>query len=101
MTRIPMHQIIARCTDHWFEPGAMRFFRTRLPHYGLPHQALPGRVWFATSERGPNGVRAFSLRTMGPDGCPETVGEFQAYARKHQAIAAMRAAIKAAVGKAA
>ena len=74
---------------HFFEPGAMRFFRSRIG------SALYGGRYFITSEQfeGSNGYRAeraFTVREALTDGTIETVGAFQAYATRAQALGAIR-----------
>lgn len=80
----------ARAGGHWFEPGALRFFASRISdrvHCG------PGGIFFVSSEqfrssRG-NGPRLYSVREFHPDtGRVETVGEFQAYKSGRAAHAA-------------
>ena len=63
---------------YWFEPGTMRFFRSR-----VSETVYPGG-YFVTSEQGPNGVRRYSVRQC-VDGSISTVGEFQAYQTAAQA----------------
>ena len=62
---------------HWFSPGAMGFFRSRLSqtlHYGARS------IYFVSSEQGPSGVRRFSVRRYDVEsGSIDTVGDFQAY----------------------
>ena len=80
--------------SHWFDPGAMRFFRTRLPLNGLADSK--GRVWFVTSEAPRNGPRKFSVRVFIPQsGRVLTHGEFRSYSTRSIATRVMRAAIAA------
>jgi len=68
------NQVKRAHSGHWFEPKTMRFFKSRvlLRVYG-------GR-YFVTSEKGPNGVRAYSVREVTEDGSDiSTVGEFQGW----------------------
>lgn len=69
--------------SHWFEPGAMAFFKTRLS------DKVYGGRYFVTSEEGPNGVRAYSVRRIEEDRdgrlSIETVGEFQGHAKRRSA----------------
>ena len=74
-------------SDYFFSDGTMRFFNTR----------LMGEVWpvadgwlFATSEKGPSGIRAYSIRKMGEAGNVSTVGGFQQYSTRRAAIVALR-----------
>lgn len=68
----------------WFEPATMRFFKAKIVT-GI----LTGG-YFITSEQGPSGVRAYSLRSFDEKGAIDTVGEFQAYGTKAQAMSAYR-----------
>jgi hypothetical protein len=61
---------------HFFDPAAMKFFRSRIGAVRIKHE-----VWyFITSEKPPHGDRAYSVRKMGLDGNIKTVrsrfGEF-------------------------
>lgn len=79
---------IARAgSGYFFSDGAMRFFNTR----------LMGEVWpvadgwlFATSEKGPSRVRAYSIRKIDENGNVNTVGAFQQYSSRRAAIVALR-----------
>lgn len=57
----------------WFDPSALRFFRSRIG------STVYGGRFFTSSEQGPNGVRLYSVRVVADDGSIDTVGEFQAY----------------------
>lgn len=74
----------------WFEPSTMRFFSSRIQSafYG----AKDGRAYFVTSERGPNGRRAYSVRVAQLDGSIDTVGAFQGYPTGRTAHAAAKRA---------
>lgn len=81
--------------SHWFDPGSMRFFRSRVGWGGYVHE--DGRIFFVSSERfvsstGWSPGRKFSVRVMTPDGNVGTVGEFQQYASRSGADAAARRA---------
>jgi len=66
--------------SHWFEPSTMRFFKSRVL------SVVYGGRFFVTSEQGPNGVRAYSVREASEDGSSiSTVGEFQGWATAPQA----------------
>ena len=67
--------------NHWFERDTMRFFKTRI------ESGLIAGHRFITSEKGPDGVRRYSVREACPDGTIDTVGEFQAYRTRDQARA--------------
>lgn len=78
---------------HWFEPSSMRFFASRVQ--GSFYGSKDGRAYFVSSERGPNGRRAYSVRVAEPDGNIRTVGEFQGYPTGRAAHPAARAASNA------
>ena len=62
------------CGQHFFDRGTMRFFNSR-----VVGTLMPGKR-FVTSEKGPDGVRRYTVRRAVQDGCKiETVGEFQGY----------------------
>jgi len=64
----------------WFSPSTMRFFKSRVL------STVYGGRSFVTSEQGPNGVRAYSVRETTEDGSSiSTVGEFQGWATAPQA----------------
>ena len=68
---------------HWFEPGTLRFFNSRVSGPVIGNM-------FVSSEKGPDGVRRYTIRKC-TNGAINTVGEFQAYATKAQALRALRA----------
>ncbi len=70
---------------HWFEADTMEFFKTRL------ESDLIGGCYFITSERGPYGPRAFSIRLADEDGHIQTVGEFM----EHETLEAATVALEA------
>lgn len=84
---VQTHQIkecAERCSSHWFDKSSMRFFNSRVADMGY----LDGRggALFTSSEKGPNGVRAYSIRRYDPKRCGiETVGKFQRYGSKAEA----------------
>lgn len=60
---------------HWFEPGAIRFFRTKIHTSELIH----GR-YFVTSEQFDDASpRLYSVRMVKPNFGINTVGKFQGY----------------------
>lgn len=68
---------------HWFEPAAMRFFRSRVSSRVYP---TPSGAFFVSSERGSHQkARRYSVRFCDARGRIETVGEFQAYAGARRA----------------
>jgi hypothetical protein len=87
------------CKSHFFEPATMRFFSSRVAD--TAYQDGRGGAFFTTSEKGPNGVRAYSVRHYDPERCGvDTVGKFQSYHSMAAAqTAAKRAASKGALGR--
>jgi hypothetical protein len=84
---IAMSEIKAATSSYFFSDGAMNFFKTRLPSTGLRNGA---NVFFWTSERGPDGIRKFSVRVLClSTGKVTTVGEFQQYRSAKSASAAV------------
>jgi hypothetical protein len=77
----------------WFDKSTMRFFKSRIETgivkcgYGEDGVATAAR--FITSEQGPDGKRAYTIREATPTGDIETVGEFQGYATLKAARAAI------------
>ncbi len=66
----------AAAGQHWFEPDAMAFFRTRIS------ERIYGGRYFVTSETPGNGApRRYTVRSAEPDGTIATVGEFYALSR--------------------
>ena len=78
---------------YWFEDATMRAFRTRI---GAERRTRAG-LMFVTSEMGPDKVRRYSVRLAfwrrRDDGRwavgIETIGDFQAYATRRDAVRAM------------
>lgn len=75
---------------HFFEPGALRFFRSRIG------DTLYGRRFFTTSEQhagsiGPPDPRRYTVRMVGPDGSIEAVGAFQQFETRGGAVSVARA----------
>jgi len=70
-----------RPQGHFFDPGTMRFFKSRV--CGIVTQT-PDAVYFLTSEKGPhaNSPRRYSARVMALDGDIETIGEFNKLTRR-------------------
>ena len=68
---------------HWFEPGTLRFFNSRVSGPVIGNM-------FVSSEKGPDEIRRYTIRKC-TNGAITTVGEFQAYATKAQALRALRA----------
>jgi len=86
-----------RAGSHWFSPGAMRFFGTRV------HSTLYGGRYFVTSEQPWDGPRGYAVRcvTVSGDGQAatggfsiDTVGELCQYATRDAAHQAAREAAR-------
>lgn len=77
----------------WFDKSTMRFFKSRIETgivkcwYG--EDGVAKRARFVTSEQGPDGRRAYTIREATPTGGIDTVGEFQGYATLKAARAAI------------
>ena len=75
-------------SGHWFSPGAMRFFKSRLGSEVLP---VPDGWLFTSSERFDyNTPRLYTIRKMDQYGEISEVGEFQQYTSSASARRAMR-----------
>lgn len=77
---------------HWFDPGALRFFRSVVARWAYRG---PGGTFFVTSERfvfrGQAHARLYSVRAAIDGGDKvETVGEFQAFSTRARADRAAR-----------
>lgn len=73
---------------HWFSPGAMRFFKSRLGSEVLP---VPDGWLFTSSERFDyNTPRLYTIRKMDQYGEISEVGEFQEYTSSASARRVMR-----------
>jgi hypothetical protein len=93
MHTISMHTIRNNHKGYWFEPGAMRFFRTRLPAEAYLG-ASGGVAYFITSEKGPDGRRLYSVRRYSfTEDTIDTVGAFQGYQTRGRALSALRRAL--------
>lgn len=80
-----VRQANKRIGHHWFDPGAMRFFNTRV----IP--PLEKGRYFVTSERFDSSTpRRFTVRVAMCDGRVETVGDFMQYATVRDARKAIR-----------
>jgi len=83
----------AAAGGHWFDPAAMRFFRCRV--LGAVFTDDEGCSYFVTSEQGPHGPRAYSVRRYDrTTGAIATVGAFQAYSSPETARTAAKRAAK-------
>lgn len=86
-----IRQANERSGQHFFEPGTMRFFGSRVGN------KVHGGAFFVTSEQSgfdPASPRRYSLRFARPDGHVEQVGEFLAYGTQARAEAAIKRALK-------
>ena len=68
---------------HFFDPSTMDFFSSRI------ESALIQRRFFVTSEQGPDGIRAYTVRVVYDSARIGSVGGFQGYATKREAIKAI------------
>jgi hypothetical protein len=69
-----------RAGSHFFSRGAMGFFRSRVLSYVFHGK---GGIYFVTSEKGPNEVRAFTIRKFNPvDADIDTFGPFNELTRE-------------------
>lgn len=80
--------------QHFFSPDTMRFFGSRV----LP--TVYGGRYFITAEDDFSGTkRLYTIREAQTDGSVDTVGEFQAYETRAQAVKAVQAILKTGEGK--
>lgn len=73
-----------RLGRNWFSPDTMKFFNSKIDpvvHHGK---------YFVSSEKGPSGVRKYSVREATPMGEIKTVGEFGEHASMRHAYAAIK-----------
>lgn len=75
--------------NHWFSKQSMSFFRTHV----TGGDKLINKRYFITSEQfvssqGVADPRKYTIRIALPNGQVDTIGEFQAYATKKEAIKA-------------
>ena len=67
-------------TGYFFSKDAMRFFKSRILE--TVYQG-PGGVYFVTSEKSPNGPRAYSIRVYNTETrSVSTMGEFNCWTRR-------------------
>jgi hypothetical protein len=72
---------------HWFDAGAIRFFKTRLPKVAYETNA---GLLFITSEIDPSGNKRYSVRRQAVSGDINTVGDFHSHATRAAALAAIK-----------
>jgi hypothetical protein len=82
-----------RCGSHWFEPGTMRFFKSRVGNQAFTDGR--GGAYFVSSEqhsyRGQSDPRRYTVRYYDPGSCSiETIGKFQQYKTGAQATKVAR-----------
>jgi hypothetical protein len=89
MFRTTMEEIKSKNRDighHWFEADTMRFFRSR-----IPQTTVDGWNLFVTSEQfDEDSPRLYTIRVANKDGSIDTMGDFQAFGTRAQAVAAAR-----------
>ncbi len=77
------------CGGHFFERGAMSFFKSKIYPRLVPCKS--GQcVLFVTSEQGPDNVRKFSVREAKGCSIRTTAGAFQAYKTEADARSAAK-----------
>ena len=72
---------------HWFDAGAIRFFKTRLPK--IAYETNAGLL-FITSEVNPSGDKRYSVRRQAVSGDINTVGEFHFHKTRAAALAEIK-----------
>jgi hypothetical protein len=75
--------------SHWFDPGTMRFFGSRI---GETVYQGPGGIYFITSEKPPHTQRAYTVRQFTPPGDIDTIGEVASMGRSEAIREAKRLA---------
>jgi len=87
MTINEIKQLNEQAGHHFFSPDTMRFFNSRI---GSTVKVKGTLAYFVTSERDYAQPRLYSLRVCNLDnGHMDTIGEFQAYQTRAQAMKAM------------
>lgn len=66
---------------YWFSPDTLRFFGSR-----IGRTLYDGRYFLTSEQRDHESPRRYTIRQAMPDGTIETVGEFQAYATRAEAL---------------
>jgi len=85
----------ASCGSYFFDKDTMRFFNSRILSDVYNHAKDPRIAYFVTSEQGPHGPRAYTVRKQ--IGCKiKTASQFQEFS---SAAAAKQAAKRRAAGK--
>lgn len=70
----------------WFEPGAMRFFHTR-----IASGVVNGRYFITSEYQDDPSTARFAVRMAKDDGAIETIGKLQEHATKREAMHALYA----------
>ena len=73
--------------SHFFDVDTMRFFKSRPSNEAYKHG---DKIYFITSEQGPNMNRKWTTRYITEDGNIEPLGEFQQYDSLNDARRAIR-----------
>jgi hypothetical protein len=78
-----------RIGHHWFQPEAMRFFRSRIESgvYG-------GRYFISSEQFDDNSPRLYTVHEASPEGKIDTIGEFQQYAHLEDARDAVKSLVR-------
>ena len=69
---------------HWFDPSTLAFFESRI------ETPIMGGTVFVSSEKGPSGARAYSVRIAWANGDISTHGDFMGHSTKYAAARAAR-----------
>ena len=92
VTMYEVKEKAAACKSPFFDKDTMRFFKSKLVG-GAVVGRDPRVTYFVTSEQGPHGPRAYSVRKQ--VGCQiKTVGDFQQYGTAAQAKAAIKKLVR-------
>ena len=76
------------CSSHWFDRDTMRFFKSRVGDKAYADGR--GGAFFVSSEQGPHGPRAYSVRHYDADRCGIGTMEFMRYKTSAQAVGAAK-----------
>ena len=71
---VSMNEVERFAKGFFFSADAMRFFKSRLSQDAYKVGSV---YYFVTSEQGPDGIRAYTVRMMTAERTIETVGKFQ------------------------
>ncbi len=67
---------------HWFDPDTLRFFGSR-----ISEASFDGRYFVTSEDNFDRSARYYSIREAMSDGQVDTVGDFQEFATRAQALA--------------